>query len=216
MPEEQQLDLERTYNAILSAARREQFVSYGDLAAANDVPWNKARLPMPRHLEKLVIIAKERGWPILSAIVINKNDVETGKLDGSARDGLLSAARLIGVNVGDPEQFVKDQQQQVFAWAKNAPETLDLSQNTSTAQKYRGSRFASYMQPVLDALRSFGGEGRPKQVSDWILEHHDVPKDELSGTVKHGQTVFENRVAFARLYLTKAGFLHSPRRGIWA
>src|SRR5580704_6895762 len=104
MPEEHQLDLERTYSAIRNAARQERFVSYGDLAAANDVPWNNARRPMPRHLEQLVVIAKERGWPMLSSSVVNKESLETGKLDGSAREGLLSAARNIGINVGDPEQ----------------------------------------------------------------------------------------------------------------
>jgi 5-methylcytosine-specific restriction protein B len=216
MPEEHQLDLERTYSTIRNAAQEERFVSYGDLAASSDAPWNNARRPMPRHLEQLVVIAKERGWPMLSAIVVNKEDIDTGKLDGSAREGLLSAARSIGIKVGDPEQFVKDQQQKVFAWAKNAPETRGLSQSARAAQKNRGSRFAFYMQPVLEALRSFGGEGQPKQVSDWIRQHHDVPDDELNGTVKHGQTIFDNRVAFARLYLTKAGFLYSPKRGIWA
>ena len=145
---------------------------------------------MPRHLDQLVVIAKERGWPLLSAIVVNKEGIETGNLDGSAREGLLSAARQVGIDVGDPEQFIKDQQQQVFAWAKNAPETLGLSQSAPAAQKNRGSRFAFYMQPVLDALSSFGGEGQPKQVSDWIRQHHDVPDDELNGTVKHGQTIF--------------------------
>jgi 5-methylcytosine-specific restriction enzyme B len=216
MPEENQLDLERTYSTIRNAAGQDRFVSYGDLAAANDVPWNNARRPMPRHLEQLVVIAKERGWPMLSAIVVNKEDIETGKLDGSAREGFLSVARNIGIKVGDPEQFVKDQQQEVFAWAKNAPETLGLSQGSPIAQKKGGSRFAFYMQPVLDALRSFGGEGQPKQVSEWIRQHHEIPDDELNGTVKHGQTIFDNRVAFARLYLTKAGFLHSPKRGTWA
>jgi 5-methylcytosine-specific restriction enzyme B len=137
---------------------------------------------MPRHLEQLVVIAKERGWPMLSSIVVNKEGIETGKLDGSAREGLLSAARNIGIHVDDPEQFVKDQQQQVFAWAKSAPETLGLSQSASAAQKNRGSRFVFYMQPVLDALRSFGGEGQPKQVSEWIRQHHEIPDDELNGT----------------------------------
>ena len=61
MPEEHQLDLERTYSTIRNAARQERFVSYGDVAAANDVPWNKRWRPMPCHLEQLVVvIAKER------------------------------------------------------------------------------------------------------------------------------------------------------------
>ena len=47
MSEEHQLDLERTYSTIRDAARQERFVSYGDVAAANDVPWNNARRPMP-------------------------------------------------------------------------------------------------------------------------------------------------------------------------
>ncbi len=215
MTEEPRLDLEKSYSAIRHAAQHEMCVSYGDLAAASGVAWNKARLPMPRHLEKLVIIANERGWPILSAIVVNKNDVGTGKLDGSAREGLLAAARLIGLKVDDPEGFVEEQQKKVFEWAKTAPETLGRSTDAEAGQKGRGSRFIAYMQPVLDALRALGGQARPKDVCNWIREHEDVPEYELTNTVKQGQSTFENRVAWARLYLMKAGFLNAPARGIW-
>jgi len=215
MSDEPRLKLENTYAAIRSAARERRFVSYGEVAAASSVPWNRAYRLMPQHLGQLVSIAHERGWPLPSAIVVNKGDLETGKLDGSARDGLLAAAESIGLKVDDPEKFVRDQQEKVFAWATSAPGSLGLSDGHEPRQKNRGSRFVSYMQPVLEALRALGGEARPKDVSKWIRAHHNVPEEEISATTKHGQTVFENRVAWARLYLTKAGYLDSRERGIW-
>ena len=83
------LDLEKSYAAILKAAREQRFISYGDLAAASNVPWSRARYLMPNHLGQLVTAAYEHGWPMPSAIVVNKDDIETGRLEASARDGFL-------------------------------------------------------------------------------------------------------------------------------
>ncbi len=38
-----QLDLQTTYSSILDAARKRRFISYGDLARANGVAWQKVR-----------------------------------------------------------------------------------------------------------------------------------------------------------------------------
>ena len=92
MSDEPRLDLEKTYEVIRRAAPEHRFVSYSEIAEASDVPWNAAWRPMPQHLGQLVRLTHERGWPIPSAIVVNKGDVATGKLDGSAREGLLAAA----------------------------------------------------------------------------------------------------------------------------
>src|SRR3546814_4537111 len=79
------LDLQTSYRAILGAARERRFISYGDLAKANGAEWQKVRHAMNHHLGELVGIATDRGWPMPSAIVVNKSNVDTGVLDGEAR-----------------------------------------------------------------------------------------------------------------------------------
>src|SRR3546814_12491644 len=108
------LDLQTSYRAILGAARERRFISYGDLAKANGAEWQKVRRAMNRHLSDLVEIATDRGWPMPSAIVVNKNNVETGALDGEARDGFINAARSFGYDVPDPASFVAQQQEARF------------------------------------------------------------------------------------------------------
>lgn len=84
-------------------------------------------------------------------------------------------------------------------------------------QKIEGvPQFVSYFGPVLKVLRDLGGQAKPKQVFDEIAKRYEVPEDVLSQTNKNGQPKFNNRVAWARFYLTKAGLLFSPKRGVWA
>src|SRR3977135_1920289 len=113
MSDEQRLDLDTTYKVIRKAALEKRFISYSDIAEASGVTWNAAWRRMPQHLGQLVRLTHERGWPIPSAIVVTKNDVSTGKLDGTAREGLIAAAKDVGVPVRDPEQFVIDEQKKV-------------------------------------------------------------------------------------------------------
>jgi 5-methylcytosine-specific restriction protein B len=215
MNDEPHLDLQKTYAAILKAARGRRFISYGDLAAANGVPWARARYVLPQLLGQLVTIAYEQGWPFPSAIVVNKDDVETGNLQGSAREGFLSAARSVGIEVDDPDAFVKDQQRKLFDWAPTAPDTLVLDVADIPAPKAGGPRFVQYFAPVLDALRDLGGEAKPKDVYAWIIKKLPVPESETGAVTKGGQPKFENKVGWARFYLAKAGLIDDRRRGIW-
>lgn len=118
------ITLERTYAAIRDAARARRFISYADLARANGAEWSKVRRLIPQMLGRLMILAHVRAWPMLSAIVVNKESVETGTLEGPAREGFLAAARMVGIDPGDPETFVRDQQLRVFEWGRTAPERL--------------------------------------------------------------------------------------------
>ena len=93
------LDIEKTYGAILAAAKEHRFITYGDLAAASEVPWNKARRVVPQQLGQLATIAHERGWPLLSAIVVTKENTKSGRLEGKALNGFLSAAENISKKV---------------------------------------------------------------------------------------------------------------------
>lgn len=45
------LNISNSYRAILTAARERRFITYGEVAAASNVEWRKARRPMPLHLD---------------------------------------------------------------------------------------------------------------------------------------------------------------------
>lgn len=81
--------------------------------------------------------------------------------------------------------------------------------------KPRGPRFVQYFQPVIDGLRDLGSSARPREVYAWIAERHAVPKEEIEGTTKGGQSKFENKVGWARFYLAKAGLIETEQRGVW-
>ncbi|MCP5299077.1 MAG: AAA family ATPase [Chromatiaceae bacterium] len=190
-------------------------MSYGDIAAANDAPWQKVRRLVPNHLGSLVVLAHERGWPMLSAIVVNKQNLDSGEISGNALDGFLGAAEMIGEHVGNPANFVREQQRQVFEWAKTAPDELDVEEDAGT-DATSGPRFVKYFGLVLDALRALGGSASPHDVYAWIKERFDVPAEELKAKTQGGQSRFENDVGWARFYLTKAGLIDGSKRGTWA
>lgn len=81
--------------------------------------------------------------------------------------------------------------------------------------KSRGPKFVQYFQPVIDGLRDLGSSAKPREVYAWIAEKHSVPKEEIEGTTKGGQSKFENKVGWARFYLAKAGFIDTEQRGVW-
>ena len=124
-----QLDLKKTYRAILDAARDRRFISYGDLANANDAEWNKVRFEMNLHLGKLVEFAVANDWPMLSAIVVSQKNINDGNLDGDARTGFITCARELGFDIGDDTAFIEKQQQAMFSWAQNAPDELEINED---------------------------------------------------------------------------------------
>ncbi len=79
----------------------------------------------------------------------------------------------------------------------------------------KGPKFVQYFQPVINGLRDLGSSAKPKEVYGWIAEHHDIPKAEIEGTTKGGQSKFENKVGWARFYLAKAGLIDTEQRGVW-
>lgn len=81
--------------------------------------------------------------------------------------------------------------------------------------KLKGPEFIRYFAPVLDGLRALGSSARPKEVYEWIAEHHSVPRSDLEETTKGGQPKFENKVGWARFYLAKAGLIDTEQRGVW-
>lgn len=120
------LDLHKTYRAIINAAREPRFISYSELAAANGVPISQARFLLSSHLRELMEYATKREWPVLGSIVVTKPEIDTGTFTESSKNGFVNAARDLGYEIENPEVFIREQQKRVFAWAKNAPDALDI------------------------------------------------------------------------------------------
>ena len=211
------LDLQTTYAAILTAARGHHYVTYGDLAKANGVEWRKARYPLIDQLGALAEVAANRGWPMLSSIVVNEAGRDSGMLDATAREGFIAAARSYGFPVEDPEAFVQEQRQKVFEWAAEAPADLGLpAPQASEGPETRGPRFLRFLGPVLDALRALGGVADPASTMDKVVDLAGVTDEELSETTKGGRSRYKNEVRWARFYLCRAGLIDDKESGSWA
>jgi hypothetical protein len=113
------LEFDKSYNLILGAAREGRFLSYKELADGSGAKWEKVHYSLGSHLWQLVKYADLKGWPMLSAIVVNKPNVSSGKMDPPTLKGFVGAARELGYEVTDDEAFLKEQQERVFAWAKH-------------------------------------------------------------------------------------------------
>jgi restriction system protein len=78
------------------------------------------------------------------------------------------------------------------------------------------SRFARYINPVLEALRELGGSARPGEVCDWVAQRLSISDEERAEENRSGGSRFANDVAWARFYLVRAGYLDSSSRGVWS
>ena len=77
-------------------------------------------------------------------------------------------------------------------------------------------QFVSYFAPVHRAMLQLGGQATPKQVYALIAQHEGLSAEEMAQTNKNGKPTFENRAAWARFYMTKAGWMYAPKHGVWA
>ena len=78
------------------------------------------------------------------------------------------------------------------------------------------SEFATYMNPLISALRQLGGSARADEVCNAIAETLNLSDDVLDKQLKNGESRFKNQVHWARFYLAKTGYIDSSRRGVWA
>lgn len=116
------LSMARTLAAIHAAARAHRCLSYGDVAAASGLPWSAARRQMDPHLFGLCRWAAGRGWPLLSAVVVDRPSVPHGAMRGRPLIGFARAAERCGRIVGpDAAGFLAEEQRRVFEWAEKEP-----------------------------------------------------------------------------------------------
>ena len=109
---------------LTASAKAGIFTTYGDLAKASDIPWNKARHLMNGaggHLDQLLDICHTRGLPLLPAICVNQEGVKTGKLSKEALTGFINGVRRLGYEVvsSSADDFLRKCQEECFAWASN-------------------------------------------------------------------------------------------------
>ena len=79
-----------------------------------------------------------------------------------------------------------------------------------------GPQFLRFCIPIVETLQELGGSGRPKEITDTVLERLHISEREQAQTLKNGSSRVRNQVAWARFYLAKADLLDASRRGVWA
>ena len=74
--------------------------------------------------------------------------------------------------------------------------------------------FQTTMQPLLTVVKD-GQVHQFRDVIEKVKDHFQLTDEELQQKIPSGkQTLIKNRVSWARTYLTKAGLLESPARGM--
>jgi hypothetical protein len=113
------LSIEKTITAIRSASQAGQMLSYGDLTSASGLKWSaKIRTLTNEHLENVARVARQRGWPMITAIVVNKNQMESGTMDEVTLVGFSDCARRLGWEVADARAFLAGEQKATALWAR--------------------------------------------------------------------------------------------------
>jgi len=80
----------------------------------------------------------------------------------------------------------------------------------------KGPEFIRFFKPILQILKQSGGSGTTSEVIDRAIELLQIPESEQEVTLKNGQSRVRNQVQWGRLYLVRAGYLESSRRGVWS
>jgi restriction system protein len=79
-----------------------------------------------------------------------------------------------------------------------------------------GPHFSIYVNPVLLTLQEMGGAGVTSEVIDKVIERLKIPESEVEIMIPSGtQSRVRNQIQWARMYLTKGGFMDSKVRGTW-
>ncbi len=79
--------------------------------------------------------------------------------------------------------------------------------------------FDALMIPLVEALNELGGSGSVEEIYFKVIEltnFHEEILSQLHDTEKSSQTEVAYRLAWARTYLKKYGFLENSSRGVWA
>src|SRR3954462_4427700 len=79
--------------------------------------------------------------------------------------------------------------------------------------------FDRLMNPLLCALKALGGSGSIEEIYDKVVELEKLPEDvlvQLHDPEKSNESEVAYRLAWARIYLKKYGYLENSTRGVWS
>ncbi|MBW4665708.1 MAG: restriction endonuclease [Chroococcus sp. CMT-3BRIN-NPC107] len=79
-----------------------------------------------------------------------------------------------------------------------------------------GPKFVQFFSPIMEVLKELGGSGRPSEVRNSIAKQLNISEQDRTELLSGGAPRFDNQVAWARLYLVKAGLVDSSKRGVWS
>lgn len=115
------LNIERSLEHLMQAAISGRCTSYGELAQTSGVLWSKARHKMNGangHLDRLLDVCHARGLPLLTAICVNQSKIDEGELSVESLAGFVAAARRLGIEVTDAEQFHRKCKEECWEWGR--------------------------------------------------------------------------------------------------
>jgi hypothetical protein len=112
-------NMDKTIAAIRKHGRVRNFLSYKDVAEASGLNWVRSRRGVGPHLDALSVHCNDQGWPLLTAIVVQKDKMDTGEMTQESLKGFLEGVRAAGQDVDiEDVAFMKREQQRVFAWCR--------------------------------------------------------------------------------------------------
>lgn len=79
-----------------------------------------------------------------------------------------------------------------------------------------GSQFLRFMVPLVATLKELDGSASSSEATDHVIEKEKISEEELAETLKNGDSRIRNQIAWARMYLVKAGYVDSSQRGVWS
>ena len=119
--ESQKLSLDVSLEHLKQAAIRQKCTTYGALAAASQVEWSKARHQMNGvngHLDRLLDMCFLRKLPLLTAICVNQENVESGELGEDSLKGFATGAKRLGFKVSDALEFHRRCREECWEWGR--------------------------------------------------------------------------------------------------
>ncbi|NKE45902.1 hypothetical protein HB662_14010 [Roseomonas frigidaquae] len=116
-------DVQRSIATIRTAAAQRRCLTYGEIAAANGFAWSlPVRSACAKHLEVVCAAALPQAHGMISAIVVNSENLKSQVLAQGALSGFIECARRLGLQPGeDHSAFLRQQQIATFDWAKGRP-----------------------------------------------------------------------------------------------
>ncbi len=66
-----------------------------------------------------------------------------------------------------------------------------------------------FFLPILNEIKTLGGSGNASEIKDAVYESQNITEEELSEKFKSGVSKIDNRFAWGKVYLVKAGLMEA-------